>query len=270
MRESAYFAAFARDQRIAGLSENTIQQRRWQLGHVEAELGHLLDLDAGTLLEWYGDQAWAANTRRAYRGSLRAFYAFAQREGLRADDPAAKLPRVKVPRAIPRPTPEFVLNEALRRCANPHAYLALRLAAGVGLRRGELAAIHSDDLVEDLTGTSLIVHGKGGKERIVPLTPELADLLRSRPVGWAFPSPSPRCAGRPMTPGYLGKLVAEALPGVWTCHTLRHRCASLAYQESKDLRTVQELLGHASPVTTQIYTQVPDEALRRLVEVTAD
>lgn len=269
MTEPRHFSAFARDQRISGLSENTIKQRRWLLGHVEDEIGPLPNLEADTLLDWYGEQVWVPNTRRAYRGCLRAFYAFAQREGLRLDNPAVKLPRVKVPRAMPRPTPEIVLAEALARCEDPDVALMLRLAAGLGLRRGELAVIHSDDVVEDLLGASLIVHGKGGKERIVPLTGELASLLRARPPGWVFPSPSPRCEGRPVTPGHVGKLVAKALPGAWTCHTLRHRCASFAYQESRDLRRVQELLGHASPVTTQIYTKVPDEELRRLVEVTA-
>nr|WP_324684669.1 tyrosine-type recombinase/integrase [Mycobacterium sp. 94-17] len=66
-----------------------------------------------------------------------------------------------------------------------------------------------------------------------------------------------------MTPRHLGKLITRALPGPWTTHTLRHRFATMAYQASSDLRAVQELLGHTSPVTTAIYTKVADEAMRR-------
>ncbi len=68
--------------------------------------------------------------------------------------------------------------------------------------------------------------------------------------------------GGPMTADRLGRLITEALPGEWTTHTLRHRFATLAYQADRDIRAVQELLGHASPVTTSIYTKIPDNAMR--------
>jgi site-specific recombinase XerD len=61
----------------------------------------------------------------------------------------------------------------------------------------------------------------------------------------------------------LGKLITEALPGDWTAHTLRHRFGTVAYQATGDIRAVQELLGHASPTTTAIYTKVTDGAMRR-------
>ena len=75
--------------------------------------------------------------------------------------------------------------------------------------------------------------------------------------------------GQAMTPAHIGKLVSAALPDGWTCHKLRHRCATVAYHATRDLRAVQELLGHAKPETTARYTQVPADAMRACVAATA-
>jgi site-specific recombinase XerD len=72
-----------------------------------------------------------------------------------------------------------------------------------------------------------------------------------------------------LTSGYVSKLVSDALPPGWTAHTLRHRFASVAYSADRDIRAVQELLGHASVATTQIYTAIPKDALRRAVNAAA-
>ena len=69
--------------------------------------------------------------------------------------------------------------------------------------------------------------------------------------------------GGHLAPATVGIMVARELPGDWTCHTLRHRFASVAYRQDRDIRAVQELLGHTSVTTTQIYTAVPDGAKRR-------
>ena len=64
------------------------------------------------------------------------------------------------------------------------------------------------------------------------------------------------------SPAYLGKIVTRWLPGAFSTHSLRHRCGSVAYAGTRDLRAVQELLGHASPATTAIYTRVPETWIR--------
>ncbi|MDN5768083.1 MAG: site-specific integrase [Humibacillus sp.] len=151
--------------------------------------------------------------------------------------------------------------------------LAVQLAAFAGLRRAEIARIHTRDIEDDC----LHVVGKGGHERLVPLHPELRAALRAelarrrvglpgvgwgstdpRPDGWLFPSDRP---GEPITAGHIAKLVAAALPPGFTTHTLRHRFATRAYRVGRDLRAVQELLGHAAPETTARYAAVPDRAL---------
>ena len=122
----------------------------------------------------------------------------------------------------------------------------------------------------DLDGWSLRVLGKGGRVRRVPLTDDMADQISARGAGWTFQGQvsdgqavlGDRTAGH-LSAGRVGELVSELLPNPWTTHTLRHRFASAAYRADRDIRAVQELLGHVSVATTQVYTAVPDDAKRR-------
>ncbi|WP_245599473.1 tyrosine-type recombinase/integrase [Nakamurella lactea] len=144
--------------------------------------------------------------------------------------------------------------------APPRVALMLRLAAEAGLRRAEVAVIQSDDLIEDLYGWSLVVHGKGDRDRVVPLPASLAAELRSHEPGFLFPGNE---AGH-LSPRWVGKLCTRYLPDHWTMHSLRHRFASRAYAVDRDVFTVQDLLGHVSPVTTRMYVVPPADAKRRL------
>ena len=137
----------------------------------------------------------------------------------------------------------------------------LRLAAELGLRRAEVAVTHSRDIFEDLGGHSLTAHGKGSKDRDVPLPPGLAAQLLAMPYGYLFPGND----GGHLSPRWVGKLVTLLLPDGLTMHTLRHRFATRAYAVDRDVFVVQELLGHASPATTRRYVQVPRAGLRRTV-----
>src|SRR5690606_22561104 len=71
--------------------------------------------------------------------------------------------------------------------APPRETLMLRLAAEMGLRRGEVAQVHTDDVLDDLIGWSLVVHGKGGRDRVVPMPGTLARAIQDRPRGYLFP-----------------------------------------------------------------------------------
>ena len=113
----------------------------------------------------------------------------------------------------------------------------------------------------------LLVHGKGGKKRVVPISDSLAQAIRRGPAGhtpgapadgWLFPA---RDNG-PVTAQYVGQLVADALPDNWTMHTLRHRFATRAYRGTRNLRAVQVLLGHESIATTERYCAVDDSEIR--------
>jgi hypothetical protein len=155
------------------------------------------------------------------------------------------LPKVRVPHADPRPTSDVAWEAALSK-SDARTELMLRLAAECGLRRSEVAAVHSRDLI-DVGYPQLLVNGKGGRRRTIPISDYLAALIRDQGEGWLFPNR----AGSHLTGEHVGKLVARALPDNWTMHTLRHRFATLTYRGSRNLRAVQTLMGHASIFTTE-------------------
>lgn len=178
-----------------------------------------------------------------------------RKSGRRNDDPSLDVPRVKKPRAHPRPCPDKYIRAAME-MATPSERLMIRLGAECGLRRGEIAAVHSDDVVADSIGHSLIVRGKGDKQRIVPLPDDLATAVMdvrgylSRPFGGHVEE------------SYIGDHVSHLLPAGYAAHTLRHRFATTAYAATHDLFVVAELLGHESVETTEHYVAMPDGRLR--------
>lgn len=216
------------------------------------------------LADWLSTHEWKAETMRSYRACLRTFYAWAVLVGHIDVNPAALLPAIRPPRSMPRPAPEEALRQALA-AGDERQRLMVMLAAYVGLRRGEVARVHTRDVEPDLEAWSLRIVGKGGHVRRVPLTPAVALALRSLPPGWAFPG---QIDGH-LSPEYVGKLVSRLLPPGWTTHTLRHRFATRAYAATRDLVTVQELLGHARIETTRVYTEAPVGALRAAVMAAA-
>lgn len=247
--------------RSAGRPDTTIYLRTSHIHRFARETGvGPWDADLDGMVNWLGSNGWAQETRRSHRGSLRAFYGWAHVAGRMRTNPAALLPPVKVPRGKPRPAPEGTYRRAAA-TARPREALMLRLAAHTGLRRAEVARVHTRDVEDDLIGCSLRVKGKGGRVRRVPLLDDIAAEIRSHPPGFVFPG---QIAGH-LSPAHVGRLVSRSLPDGWTAHNLRHRFAGQAYAVDRDIRAVQELLGHASVVTTQIYTPVPPGALRSAV-----
>jgi integrase len=106
---------------------------------------------------------------------------------------------------------------------------------------------------------SLRIPGKGGKTRLVPLDVDLADMLLAK-QGYAFPG---KIDGH-LSPAYVSRVVSKVLPDGVTAHKLRHRFATRAYRGSNsNLRAVQELLGHSSIATTQVYVSVDADELRQ-------
>ena len=143
--------------------------------------------------------------------------------------------------------------------------LAVRLASELGLRRGEVAKVRGCDLVRDLHGWSLIVHGKGGKARTVPVPESIAVEIQGHGPGWLFPGAD---SGH-VSAEWIGRLVGRALPRGVTMHALRHSFATRAYERTGDLVAVQRVLGHESPQTTLRYLAIADETLRAVVEAVA-
>lgn len=234
--------------------------RNYQLRRYAFDHGDPWSATTDDLVAWIAHQDWASETKRSYRAALRSFYTWAHLTGRIPSNPAGLLPPIKPPVRAPRPTPEPILAAALL-VANSRVALMVNLAARLGLRRAEIAQVHSDDVERDLLGWSLRVHGKGSKERRVPLCDEMRMLLQELPDGFAFPG---QILGH-LSPAYVGKLVSAVLGPKWTTHSLRHRFGTNCYAQGRDLLAVQVLLGHSKPETTRLYVLIPDDSLRAAI-----
>lgn len=248
---------------LAGAArEATVDLRRSQIRRLGGDLVDVgpWQVSEDDLSSWLGSHGWGLETLRSHRAAVRSFYGWAHASGRIPTDPSRLLRKVPAAPALPRPAHDDVIRAAIG-AADDRVYLMILLGSRHGLRRGEISRVHSDDLIPDLIGWSLIVHGKGGKDRPVPLLDEAARLLRALPAGWAFPNG----LGGHLTPGHTGKLISRVLGAGTTPHQLRHRFATVAYAQTRDIAAVQQLLGHASVATTQRYVAVPNASLRAAV-----
>lgn len=258
----------------SGHSPNTITLRRYYLRRFAAHVPDPWEADLGHMARFLATPTWGPSTRKSARASLSVFYTWATIAGHLEVNPAVHLPRVKVPRGVPKPTPEPVLNRALA-VATDRDRLMMMLGAFAGLRRAEIAGLRLDAVADVIT-----VRGKGGHERVIPthqrlrLAVEHERELRNQGsfgTGWRFGDPRrtpylfPGQSGGHITAGHVGKVLARCL-GDYSGHTLRHRFATRAYAGTGDIRTVQELLGHASSSTTERYVAINLDAMRRAVD----
>lgn len=244
--------------RAAGLSAQTIKSRRYKMVHLAALLmpSGPEDVTTEQIVQVFARQQWKPETRKAYRNTISSFFRWLHKSGRRSDDPSLDVPRVKKPHAHPRPCPDRYIAVAME-MATSSERLMIRLGAECGLRRGEIAAVHSDDVVADSAGRSLIVRGKGDKQRIVPLPDDLACIIMDA-RGYLFAG---RFGGH-VEESYIGDHISRLLPDGYAAHTLRHRFATTAYAATHDLFVVAELLGHESVETTEHYVAMPDGRLR--------
>ncbi|HXN08948.1 MAG TPA: site-specific tyrosine recombinase/integron integrase [Candidatus Acidoferrales bacterium] len=208
--------------------------------------------------------------------ALRSFYRFLRRAGKRADDPSLELELPRRERLLPKVLKEREVEQLLQKGAGwKTAWLNLRdraimeLLYASGIRRAELVSIKLDDV--DLGTRTIRVMGKGRKQRLVLFNRTTADAIRSylnvRPrsndsslfLGHTRHRLSPRHIWEIFTRIYkVSKLKNKASP-----HTLRHSFATHLLERGVDLITIQELLGHESVATTQIYTNVSFEHKKR-------
>ena len=239
-------------------------------------------------MAWRHEQEYKPRSNARLRASLRAFYAYLVRAGVRRDDPAALIEPPRLPRPLPKAltesqvdallaAPDLDTPEGLR----DRAMLELMYAAG--LRVSELVNLPANAV--NLRQGVVRVLGKGSKERLVPLGEESQHwleryLAQARPqLTGGKPVPTDAQGGVPLflTPqrhaptrqAYWQALkryaaVAGIDPRMVTPHGVRHSFATHLLNHGADLRALQLLLGHASLSTTQIYTLVAREHLQRL------
>jgi integrase/recombinase XerC len=262
------------------------------LGFMTTYLGRAPTLDALGRLKPAEFRAWLAerarqglartSTARAF-SSVRSFFRFLDKRGLAHNASIGAIQTPKLPRSIPKALSERDMEELLEAPAEQEreAWVDLRDAAvllllyGAGLRIGEALGL-TKGAVEDLLKTgrdTLSVTGKGNKTRLVPLLPQALEALRAyrdacpwlaaRGPGEAF---FVGARGGALDPAIVQKRVREIRRGLGladsvTPHALRHSFATHLLGAGGDLRTIQELLGHASLSTTQRYTDVDSTRL---------
>ena len=272
-----------------GLARNTLESYRRDVTQfaawLDAQHGRsLLDALAPDLQRHL---AWQVESKRAKPrttgrmvSSLKRFFQFALREGLRRDDPAADLESPRLPRSLPKSLTEAEVESLLE---------APDVATAQGLRdRAMLETLYASGLrVSELVGVKTVqvsldmnvirILGKGAKERLTPMGEEAAlwiaryqrearpDLLKARKSDALFVT----ARGGPMSRQAFWALVKRhaATAGIRQAispHTLRHAFATHLINHGADLRVVQLLLGHADISTTQIYTHVARERLKAL------
>ena len=255
------------------------------------------DVDHKTLRTYLANLETRGLSRTSIRrraSVVRRFYRFCEREGVVEGNPAEllTLPKAsaRLPRVLKRTEVGRMLARAEQRVQAPETEvpaeawrdLALvELLYDAGLRAGEACALRADDV--DISGGWLRVEqGKGGRDRIVPIAdaaaaaitayvhhgrPDLAERNAAGDPGALFLN----ARGRRMTTRDVRRVVARlgwaSLDGrpVWP-HLLRHSFATHLLEGGADLRSVQELLGHADVGSTQIYTHVTSERLRSVYD----
>lgn len=249
--------------RAAGRSARTIHNRKLILGRLDAFLGKPLIRATGTdLAVWAQSLDMLPESARIYISHVRAFYAWAVDYEKIRRSPARHLPMPRKPRRLPRPIPETELARAIA-AADRRLRLMLVLSSCAGLRAAEIANLRWRSIYADSANPFMVVPGKGNRERSIPLSPFLlAELDRygRRPRGYVFG----RMDGKPgpNQPWRVSQLIGahyRSLGIAASSHNGRHRFATVALETCHDVRQVQELLGHASLSTTQIYTQVNPE-----------
>ncbi|MHA7271624.1 tyrosine recombinase XerC [Arthrobacter sp. HLT1-20] len=273
-----------------GRSDHTIRAYR---GDVDALLIHavaegfstLADLDLGSLRRWLGEQnsaGLARSTLARRAATVRSFTAWALREEIIAVDPALRLKAPQREKSLPAVLQQQQVGrllEGMGSAAQSGDPVAIRdlamveLLYATGIRVGELAGLDVDDVFRERRTVKVV--GKGNKERVVPYGVP-ADAALGRWLSAARGSLHKPHSGPALFLGLRGgridqRTVRTVVDRVFSSledtsatgpHTLRHSAATHLLDGGADLRTVQEILGHSSLATTQLYTHVSVERLR--------
>jgi integrase/recombinase XerC len=240
---------------------DTIHKREKILRKLDTELPHGCErVTEKELSDWLYRDEWSQSTRATYASCLRSFYSWAAggENPWIPFDPTKDLPRVPHPRGVARPCTDEQLTRILTEAREPYR-LWMLIAAYQGLRCCEISRLDREHVTEQ---TLFVIRGKGGRPRWHDTDPYVWAALRNLPAG-----PVAIWNGRRATAQEISVNAAVyfrrrmKMPGV-ALHRGRHWLGVTSQREGKDIRVTQELLGHASLSSTQIYTQATPEQQR--------
>lgn len=267
--DSSLAQRFINTLRAANRASGTIDQRIGDLRRFESTTGvcperataeDLLNYLAGGI-----NTGWKPEYAKRIRSSMRVFYEWLNAEGIRGDNPALRLPAVRVPRAVPvLPIPtETAIHHAYDTAETVTTRLILALAAVLGLRRTEIATLR----LRDRYAETLKITGKGAVSRRLKVDRSTLELLEMREAEVRF--------GEFYFPSRFSGHVHPCTIYRWIRHTghhphaLRRRAGTNAHAKTHDLPAVQAFLGHASLDTTQHYVRSEPTGLERIADVNA-
>jgi len=225
------------------------------------ELPHPSEIDRETIMQFAVSLSGAAPlTIRRKLACLSSFFGFLLDMGLVKGNPARRLPLPRVEETVPNCLTDKQVQRLLENATSPWLKALVVLLLSTGIRRSEAAQITLDDL--DLENAQLLVHGKGSKERMLPLNQATIQAIQS----YLPHRPKTTCRrlfvsreGDPLKPPAISRMPALVMKkagmkkGDVTPHMLRHTFATQLIRNGVDVRTVQELLGHADLETTACY-----------------
>ena len=212
--------------------------------------------------------------------SLRSWFHFLRRQGVIKKDPLISVKVLKNPKRLPAFVSEVRIGELIDRSnasdfEHERNSLIILLLYATGIRVSELTGLSADDISTD--GSLLKVHGKGGKERMIPLLPVVNEKISThiatiRRLGISLQDNFPlflTLKGEPVNRHAVYRIVRNLLAsagvgGKQSPHVLRHTFATHLLDRGADLREIQELLGHSSMMTTQIYTHSSTAHLKEI------
>jgi len=265
-------------------SEYTCRNYRLDLDQFFARLGRrrlsaISPLDIRQFVAHLSTDGASKRTAARKLSCLRSFFRFLCREGVLEHNPAASIPTPRMDKYLPSFLDERQMIQLLE-SPSAEKWQGLRDRAmletlySTGIRVSELVGLNQDDL-DQISGTA-IVRGKGKKERLCPIGEAALAALRQylakrpkklRTAGAVFLSQK----GSRITVRQVDRLLQRyvqlvQLPRSISPHSLRHSFATHLLERGADLRSVQELLGHASLSTTQIYTHITPQRLKKIYD----
>ena len=270
-----------------GLSENTLAAYRADLSNLAAwAVEEKLDLeslgreDLEDFLAWRLQEGARPRSTARQLSSIRRFYRYLVREGLREEDPSANIAMPRLGRPLPQHVGEEEVENLLR-SPDVESPLGLRDRAmlevlyATGLRVSELVNLRADQL--DLNQGVVRVTGKGERERLVPLNEDAqgwvrrfldearGKILGGRQTPYMFPTRRSDCMTRQAFWHIIKRYAEQAgVSSNLSPHTLRHAFATHMLNNDADLRVVQMLLGHSDISTTTIYTRIARERMKQV------
>lgn len=244
--------------RVQGDTEKTIEHWWYVLTQFARNVNKPPeDISDADVVRWL-NRGVGTETLRSSVNALNSFFSWAVKTEHLHINPMRHIPSVKRRKKKQLPAPDEAVNVGLHD-PDHRVRLLVRLFVDAGLRRGEAILAHTKDVIDDLTGQSLIVHGKGAKDRVVPLSGALIKEISALPSGFFFP-------------GEQGHICADTAYHIvkkatgWPPHSFRRRFATDVWKATGDVVKVQALLGHESLATTQSYIFDTAEDMRKAVE----